>query len=59
MQVAKRIPFDDPNVLNMIRAGYVLSNLIIFGIYYYVGIVIKRKNGTLPHPAPLFSTLSH
>jgi len=45
MQVAKRIPFDDPNVLNMVRAGYILSNIIIVSIYYYVGIVIKRKNG--------------
>ena len=45
MQVAKRIPFDDPNTLNLVRLGYILSNLIIMAIYFYVGIKIKRKNG--------------
>jgi len=59
MQVAKRIPFDDPNVLNMVRAGYILSNVIIVSIYYYIGITIKRKNDltTLKYtePAPPMS----
>jgi len=59
MQVAKRIPLDDPNVLNIVRLGYILSNLIIAGIYYYIGIKIKRKNDltTLKYtePAPPMS----
>ena len=49
MQVAKRIPLDDPNILNIVRLGYILSNLIIAAIYYYVGIKIKRKNGDATH----------
>ena len=46
MQASKKVPFDDPNVLNGVRALYVLSNLIIFGIYVYVGMQIDKKKGT-------------
>lgn len=45
MQLSKKIPFEDPNVLNGIRAFYILSNLIIFGIYYYVKMQIDKKKG--------------
>ncbi|KAL1854908.1 hypothetical protein VTK73DRAFT_8639 [Phialemonium thermophilum] len=60
MQVSKKIPFDDPNVLNMCRAAYVLSNLVILGIYLYIKSVIDKKKDltTLKYvePAPLGST---
>lgn len=46
MQVSKRIPFDDPNVLNFVRLTYVVSNLVIFGIYFYVKTQIDKKKGT-------------
>jgi hypothetical protein len=46
MQVAKRIPFEDPNVLNMCRAAYVLSNVIILGITLYIKSVVDKKKGT-------------
>lgn len=52
MQLSKKIPFDDPNVLLGVRALYVLSNLIIFGLYYYIGMQIKKKKG-------LFSYVLH
>lgn len=45
MQVAKRIPFDDPNTLNLVRLGYILSNVIIAAVYLYIGVLVKRKNG--------------
>ena len=45
MQVAKRIPFDDPNTLNLVRLGYILSNVIIAAAYFYIGVLVKRKNG--------------
>lgn len=45
MQVAKRIPFNDPDVLNMCRAAYVASNLIILGIYLYIKSVVDKKKG--------------
>ena len=47
MQASKKIPFDDPNVLNGVCALYVLSNLIIAGISAYVGMVIDKKKGEL------------
>ena len=46
MQVSKRIPFDDPQVLLGVRILYVVSNLLIFGLYYYIGMKIKSKRGT-------------
>ncbi|TPX11718.1 uncharacterized protein E0L32_007697 [Thyridium curvatum] len=60
MQVAKKVPFDDPNVLNMCRGAYVLSNVIILCIYWYINSVIDRKKDltTLKYvePAPMGST---
>ncbi|KAH8657219.1 putative inorganic phosphate transport protein PHO88 [Tricladium varicosporioides] len=43
MQVSKRIPMDDPNVLNMVRAGYVLSNIIIITVYAITHFKINQK----------------
>lgn len=45
MQVAKRVPFEDPNVLNACRGLYLLSNLIIMGIYLYIRTKIDAKKG--------------
>jgi hypothetical protein len=45
MQVSKRIPFDDPNTLNMVRGLYICSNLIILAIYSWVAKSIKDKKG--------------
>jgi hypothetical protein len=46
MQISKKIPFEDPNVLNAVRALYVVSNIIIASIYLYVQAQINKKNGT-------------
>ena len=45
MQVSKKIPFDDPQVLMGVRILYVVSNLFIFGIYFYVQTQINKKKG--------------
>lgn len=45
IQVAKKVPFEDPNVLNAVRALYAISNLIILGVYYYIKLQIDRKKG--------------
>jgi tRNA U54 and U55 pseudouridine synthase Pus10 len=45
MQVSKRIPFEDPQVLMGVRILYVVSNLIIFGMYFYISTKIKAKRG--------------
>ena len=49
MQVSKKIPFDDPSVLNAVRALYVVSNVLIAGIYFYVKLQIDKKKGTRTH----------
>ncbi|KAF8631630.1 hypothetical protein AX15_002270, partial [Amanita polypyramis BW_CC] len=44
MQVARRIPFDDPQVLLYVRVAYVVAQVVILGVYYYVSLKIKAKN---------------
>jgi len=46
MQASKKIPFEDPNVLNGVRALYIVSNLIIAGVYFYTKMQIDKKRGT-------------
>ncbi|CAF9933401.1 hypothetical protein IMSHALPRED_009342 [Imshaugia aleurites] len=43
MQVSKKIPFEDPQVLLGVRVLYVVSNLIIMGIYFYMQMKINAK----------------
>lgn len=50
MQASKKVPWEDPNVLNGIRGLYILSNVIIVGIYIYVGMKIDKKKGRYPTP---------
>jgi len=45
MQLAKKIPFEDPNVLNACRALYAVSNVIILGIYLYIKSSVDKKKG--------------
>lgn len=45
MQVSKKIPFDDPQVLMGVRALYIFTNVLILGIYVYVQQQINRKKG--------------
>jgi hypothetical protein len=46
MQVSKKIPFEDPNVLLAVRVAYIVSNLVIGGIYLYVSQKINKKKGS-------------
>lgn len=45
MQLSKKIPFDDPDVLMVIRVVYVVSNIIIFGVYLYLQKQVEKKKG--------------
>ena len=45
MQASKKIPFEDPQVLMGVRGLYIVSNLLIFGIYMYVKMQIDKKKG--------------
>lgn len=55
MQLSKKIPFDDPEVLLVVRALYILSNVIIVGIYFYVQTKVNKKKGMLVASSALFS----
>ncbi|KAI0636343.1 inorganic phosphate transporter [Trametes polyzona] len=44
MQVARKIPFDDPQVLTYVRIAYVATQALVLGVYYYVAQQIKKKN---------------
>ena len=46
MQVSKKIPFDDPSVLMGVRILYIVSNVLILGIYLYLQQQINKKKGT-------------
>ncbi|KDQ15864.1 hypothetical protein BOTBODRAFT_31322 [Botryobasidium botryosum FD-172 SS1] len=44
MQLARKIPMEDPEVLNYVRAGYVFTQLFSLALYFYVSMQIKKKN---------------
>ncbi|KAH9964708.1 inorganic phosphate transporter [Lactifluus volemus] len=44
MQVARKVPFDDPQVLEYVRIGYIASQAIALVAYYYASSKIKAKN---------------
>ncbi|GLB40123.1 putative inorganic phosphate transporter [Lyophyllum shimeji] len=44
MQVARKIPFDDPQVLTYVRIAYAAVQVLVLGTYYYVSMKIKKKN---------------
>lgn len=48
MQVSKKIPFDDPQVLLGVRILYIVTNIIIAGLYLYLQNKINAKKGTHP-----------
>ncbi|KAK5125429.1 hypothetical protein LTR85_000538 [Meristemomyces frigidus] len=60
MQASKKIPFEDPMVLNMVRALYVVSNVIIAAVYFYTKMQIDKKRDMTVlkyvEPAPMGST---
>ncbi len=45
MQVSKKIPFDDPQVLMYVRILYIATNIIIAGVYLYLQQQINKKKG--------------
>jgi hypothetical protein len=47
MQVSKRIPFEDPQVLMLVRGAYLLSNVIIVAVYAYTHLQINKKKGMI------------
>ncbi|OJJ78779.1 PHO88 family protein [Aspergillus glaucus CBS 516.65] len=60
MQLAKKIPFENPEILMLVRGLYVLSNLIILSIYLFTQkkVTTKKDMTTLKYvePAPMGSS---
>ena len=52
MQVSKKIPFEDPQVLLAVRTVYVISNILILAVYFYIQQKINRKKGQFHPPLP-------
>jgi hypothetical protein len=48
MQLAKKVPFDNPDVLMGVRALYIVSNVLIVGIYLWTQAKINSKKGMYP-----------
>lgn len=46
MQLAKKVPFDNPDVLMGVRVLYILSNVLILGLYLWTQAKINSKKGT-------------
>nr|GAT55062.1 predicted protein [Mycena chlorophos] len=44
MQLARKVPFEDPEVLYYVRVGYVSVQLLVLSVYYYISMTIKSKN---------------
>lgn len=44
MQLAKRLPMEDPDFIQKLRIGYVSAQVISLAIYLYITYVIKKKN---------------
>ena len=47
MQVSKKIPLEDPQVLLAVRVFYVISNLIILGVNLYIQQKVNAKKGMM------------
>lgn len=45
MQLSKKVPFDNPDVLMGVRGMYILSNVLIIGLYLYTQAKINQKKG--------------
>jgi len=44
MQLARKVPFENPDILLAARVGYVVSQIIIVGVYLYISSMIKKKD---------------
>lgn len=58
MQLAKKVPFEDPQVLMLVRGMYILSNVIILGIYLFTQTKINAKKGMWVFGGSVASRLS-
>lgn len=41
--MAKKVPFDDPQVLTYVRIAYVATQVVVLGVYFYVGQQVRPR----------------
>lgn len=51
MQLSKKVPFENPDILLLVRGLYIASNLIILSLYLYTQTKINKKKGTPISPS--------
>nr|POE65307.1 srp-independent targeting protein 3 [Quercus suber] len=56
MQASKKIPWEEEWVLNGVRAMYIVSNLLIVGVYLYTKMQIDKKKGAFLVPREAIGT---
>lgn len=39
--MARKIPFDDPQVLTYVRIAYVVVQAIVLGVYYFITLKVR------------------
>ncbi|KAI0701231.1 inorganic phosphate transporter [Cytidiella melzeri] len=44
MQVARKINFEDPQILLSVRIAYIVVQALVLGAYYFTSVKIKQKN---------------
>ncbi len=47
--VARKIPFEDPQVLTWVRIAYVVVQAVVLGTYYYVSMKVRRSLTSMSH----------
>lgn len=48
--MARKVPFDDPDVLNYVRIGYVVSQVLILAVYYFISYKVSLLSVLLKNP---------
>lgn len=48
--MARKVPFDDPDVLNYVRIGYVVSQVLILAVYYFISYKVSSLSVLLKKP---------
>jgi hypothetical protein len=55
MQLAKKIDWEDPNVVTFARIGYFGAQLLVVGLSYGLIFLINKKNGKYQFGLSFFS----
>jgi hypothetical protein len=43
MQLGKKIPFENPQVLDYVRIGYVTAQVIALGVLYFTSVKVSDR----------------